>query len=93
MWGFPTKNFGERKKGEMKVKKETKKVEKVAMSVCPCGCNTKVRRTFAPGHDSKVHGMVNRVNKGEIALKSLKAVTIAYINANKLVKQSKRKAA
>ncbi len=45
-----------------------KRTPKAATTPCGCGCGTLVARTFAPGHDSRLHAWVIRVERGLVAV-------------------------
>jgi hypothetical protein len=52
------------------------KPAKKAPSACLCGCGTQVARSFAQGHDARVHGQALRVLKGEMKASEMKGLKI-----------------
>ncbi len=79
----PVKKQPAAKKVVAKAPKKEK--EPVVMKPCACGCATQVAKTFATGHDARVHGWMKKIADGRMKFSEIdtkdQAVAIKYIKA------------
>jgi hypothetical protein len=64
------------------VKKAAKKGKAdVVLQPCKCGCDTKVAKNFAAGHDARLHGYQKKIERGEAKFSDYPAIAVAFMKS------------
>jgi hypothetical protein len=48
------------------------------MALCQCGCGNEARRTFLPGHDSKLRSILEHKVGGLLVVRELIAASVSF---------------